>query len=97
MVGCQGKSQNVTLLRANFYKGEAHLPYKSKNGRLEIAIVMEIRLKERFELKRGLLKPPKSALKTQSKRDKRARHIIVKDDIIFIYIYDKGFITTVNI
>jgi len=55
MVGCQGKSKNDTPLRANFYEGEAHLPYKSKNGRLEIAIVMEIRLKEKFELKRGLL------------------------------------------
>ena len=58
---------------------------------------MEIRFKELFELKRGLLKPPKSALKTQSKRDKRTRHIIVKDDLILIYIYDKGFITAVNI
>jgi len=48
MVGCQGKSKNDTPLRANFYEGEAHLPYKSKNGRLEIAIVMEIRLKEKF-------------------------------------------------
>ena len=57
----------------------------------------EIRLKEGFELKRGLLKPPKLALKTHSKRDERTRHIIVKYYIILIYIYDKGFITAVNI
>jgi len=57
----------------------------------------EIRLKELFKLKGGLLKPPKSTLKAQSKRDKRSRHIIVKYYIIFIYIYDKTFITAMNI
>ena len=57
----------------------------------------EIRFKELFELKRGLLKPPKLALKTQGKCNIRTRHIIVKDYIILIYIYDKSFITTMNI
>jgi len=68
------------------------------NLKLKAIIARErLRIKKGFELKRGLLKPPKLALKTHGKRDIRARHIIVKDYIILIYIYDKGFITAVNI
>jgi len=42
MLGCQGKSQNATLLRANYYEGKAHLPYKSIECRWGIEIFVAV-------------------------------------------------------